>query len=260
MSEPILQTCLPFAPWMDARTWRLPGVVPAAPGDWLSVDDAFAPQMAERDRLIAEAPGKVLGMLERARPAAEELLELVLARLRVTQGYVVGAHEVRRPDDVMVALERDQPIRVLGRLVQEDLCLLDHDGDESVLMAAALCFPASWTLAEKLGRPMLRIHEPVTHYSEDVAKRVQRLFDAIRPEQPLQRWNALVYDDPELHQPRLEGQRRPRPVRRDYLRSERQVLVRLPQTRAVVFSIHTWVVEIGNLDPEARDGMAAAGL
>lgn len=260
MSDPILQSRLPFAPWMEARTWRLPGVVPAGPDGWLSVDDAFGRQMAERDRLIAERPDKVLGMLERARPAAAELLDAVLERLRATPGYDVGAGAVRRPDGVTVALERDRPMTVLGRLVQEDLCLLDHDGAESVLVAAALCFPASWTLAEKLGRPMLRIHEPVKHYTEDVAKRVQRLFDAIRPEQPLQRWNALVYDEPELHQPRSEGQRRPRPVRRDFLRSERQVLLRLPASRAVVFSIHTWVVRMEDLDPEARAAMPAAGL
>lgn len=260
MSEPILQSCLPYAPWMEPRTWRLPGIVPAEPGSWLSVDDAFAGQMAERDRLIAERPDAVVGMLERARPAAEELLELVLEKLRSVPGYAVGGAAVTRPDGVTVPLDPAAPMQVLGRLVQEDLCLLMQEGEEAVLVAAALCFPASWTLAEKLGRPMVRIHEPVTHYTEDVAKRVQRLFDAIRPEQPLQRWNALVYDDPELHQPRLEGQRRPRPVRRDYLRSERQVLVRLPQTRAVLFSIHTHVVEIARLDAAARDGMAAAGL
>lgn len=260
MTEPVLQSRLPFAPWMDARTWRLPGIIPAGPDSWLAVDEAFAAQMAVRDRLIAERPERVLGLLERARDAAGELLDAVLERVRATPGYAVSAAEVRRPDGVTVALDRDDPMPVLGRLVQEDLCLLMQEGDEAVLVGAALCFPASWTLAEKLGRPMVRIHEPVTHYTDDVARRVQRLFDAIRPGQPLQRWNALVYDDPELHQPRLEGQRRPRPVRHDYLRSERQVLVRLPVSRAVVFAIHTHVVRIADLEPEARAAMAAAGL
>lgn len=260
MTTPILQQTLPFAPWLDARTWRLPGIIPAMPGDWLRVDEAFVPQMAERDRLIAEAPDRVLGLLERARLAAAELLDAVLAKLAVTPGYAVGPDLVQRPDGLTVPADREDPMRVLGRLVQEDLCLLQQEGDEAVLVGAALCFPASWTLSEKLGRPMVRIHEPVTPYTEDVARRVQRLFDAIRPEQPLQRWNALVYDDPVLHQPRVEGQRRPRPVRRDYLRSERQVLLRLPRTRAVVFSIHTHVVRIADLEPEARDAMPAAGL
>jgi hypothetical protein len=53
----ILQTTLPFAPWMDPRTNRLPGVLPLKGDDWLRVDEAFGAQMAERDRLIREVPG-----------------------------------------------------------------------------------------------------------------------------------------------------------------------------------------------------------
>lgn len=260
MTQPILQTRLPFAPWMDPRTRKLPGILPADPGDWLRVDEAHAGQMAERDRLIAEQPDKVHALLGRGRPAAEELYRKVLARLAETPGYRVAEAGVTRPDGVVVPLDPLAPLMTLGRLVQEDLCLMEQDGAESLLTGAILCFPASWMLAEKLGRPMTGIHLPVAHYTEDVARRVQRLFDAIRPEQPLHRYNALVYDDATLHQPRPEGQRRPRPVLRQYLRSERQCLIRLPETRAVVFSIHTYVVRVEDLDPEARAGMAEAGL
>ncbi|MEH6774925.1 MAG: DUF3445 domain-containing protein [Cereibacter changlensis] len=257
---PILQASLPFAPWMDPRTWRLPGILPVEGEDWLRIDDAYAAQMAERDRLIAATPGLVEGMLESARPAAEELFELVLGWLARTPGFTVAAGQVTRPDGVAVPLDRGRPLLTLGRLVQEDLCLLQAEGGESLLTGAILCFPASWTLAEKLGRPMIRIHVPVESYTEAVARRVQRLFDAIRPEQMLWRANALVYDDPALHQPRPEGVHRPAPRDGRYLRSERQVLRRLPETRAVVFSIHTYLVRIGDLAPEARAGMAGAGL
>jgi hypothetical protein len=34
----ILQSALPFAPWMDPRTNRLPGVLPLEGDDWLRVD------------------------------------------------------------------------------------------------------------------------------------------------------------------------------------------------------------------------------
>ena len=47
---PILQKTLPFAPWMDPRTWRLPGIVPLTDDGWIAPDDAYAGQMAERDR------------------------------------------------------------------------------------------------------------------------------------------------------------------------------------------------------------------
>lgn len=263
MTQPILQSRLPFAPWMDPRTARLPGVLPVEGDDWLRVDDAFAGQMAERDRLFAEKSQIVHAMLETARPAAEELYAAVLARLARTEGYVVGPDEVHRPDGVRVALDPGQPMKTLGRLVQEDLCLMekpDPTAAEHVLTGAVLCFPASWSLSEKLGRPLIGIHRPVPDYEAEIARRVQRLFDAIRPEQPLWRMNSLVYRDPSLHQPRREDD--PRVDRRggSYVRAERQTLMRLPQTRAVVFAIHTYVVDIASLSAEERAGLEEARL
>ena len=248
---------------MDPRTARLPGVLPVEGDDWLRVDDAFAGQMSERERLIAGQPEVVHGMLETARPAAEELYAVILARLAQTPGYQVGAQEVRRPDGVTVPLDAAMPLKTLGLLVQEDLCLmekLDNAGDEHVLTGAILCFPASWSLAEKLGRPLIGIHRPVPDYETEIARRVQRLFDAIRPEQPLWRMNSLVYRDPSLHQPRREVD--PRIDRRggSFVRAERQTLTRLPKSRAVVFAIHTYVVDIASLSAEEVAGLKDARL
>ena len=253
--KPILQSHLPFAPWMDPRTSRLPGTLPLAGGEWTCVDDAFAGQMAERDRLIAAHPDLVHALQDRAKPASQELYETVLNALRLRPGYNVSAQTVCRPDGVVVPLNPSEPLLTLGRLVQEDLCLLEQTDAEHVLTGAILCFPASWTLAQKLGRPMTQIHVPVESYTDDIARRVQRLFDAIRPEQPLWRANSLIYDDATLHQPRREGERRPRPVAKTYARSERQCLIRLPQTRAVVFAIHTYVVAMSDLPPDVAQGL-----
>lgn len=253
----ILQTTLPFAPWMDPRTNRLPGVLPLEGDDWLRVDEAFAAQMAERDRLIREVPDLVHALLPQGVAAAQELYGCVLARLATETGYAVGADAVQRPDGVSIPLDQSQPLLTLGRLVQEDLCLLDSVGGEHVLTGAILCFPASWTLAQKIGRPLSDIHIPVPSYDGGIARRVQRMFDAIRPEQPLWRANALLYDDPTLFQPRREGVPRPRPVEKTYLRSERQCLLRLPETRAVVFTIHTWVLRRSDLPPEAEGAILA---
>ena len=247
MHPPILQSCLPFLPWMDPRTARLPGVLPLQDDDWLVVDDAFAGQMAERDRLIATRPDAVHAMLPAARDAADEVLSITLQKLERSPGYHLTRATVTRPDGVTVPLDRDRPLLTLGRLVQEDLCLMEPGPDGHVLTGAILCFPASWTLAEKIGRPLMGIHAGVPPYSDDVGRRVQRMFDAIRPDQPLWRMNYLTYDDHILHQPRREGDRRPRPVGHFLIRCERQCFVRLPETRAVVFSIHTDVVRAETL-------------
>ncbi len=257
---PILQSRLPFAPWMDPRTARLPGVLPVEADDWLQLDDAFAGQMAERDRLIAGQPDIVHAMLPQGMAAATELYHSVLARLAHVPGYRMATGRVQRPDGAEVALDPVRPLATLGRLVQEDLCVMERAGEEHILTGACLCFPASWSLSEKIGRPLTGIHTPVASYDGDIARRVQRMFDAIRVEQPLWRMNALVYVDPSLHQPRREAD--PRTDRRGgvYLRAERQCFVKLPQTRAVVFSIHTYVVRTETLTQAERDGLVEARL
>lgn len=250
MSDAVFQSRLPFLPWMDPRTARLPGILPVEGEDWLRVDDAYAGQMALRDDLIARRPDAVHGLLPQGQAAAAALYAVVLDHLRGTDGFRIGLTTAERPDGVTVALDPTQPLLTLGRLVQEDLCLMQAEGAEHALTGAILCFPASWTLSQKLGRPLIAIHTPVPQYEEGLARRVQRLFDAIRPEQPLWRMNYLTYDDPTLHQPRLEGESRPRPTAHVFVRCERQCLLRLPVSRAVVFSIHTYLVRSDTLTPD----------
>jgi hypothetical protein len=260
MTDPILQQSLPHLPWMDSRLARLPGVLPLGGDDWLVQDDAFAGQMAERERLIVGDGGAVYRQLPEGRAAADELFDLVLCKLSGRTGYHVQADRVVRPDGVEVGLDRSEPLLTLGKLVQEDLCIMEAAGAVHRLTGAILCFPASWHLDEKIGRALIGIHKPVAAYDDALAARVQRMFDAIRPGQGLWRMNALVYRDPTLHQPRRESD--PRTDRRggSYLRAERQCFVRLPRTQAVIFSIHTYMVTLTTLPPQALAGLEEARL
>ena len=235
----IFQTALPYDPFAAPP---LPGIRPLGDLPWLLRDEAHAAQMAERDRLLREKRDAVIAMDEAARPAAEELLEIVLA-----DQFPDAITEAIRADGVTVSIDRADPMGTLNCLVQEDLCLMEKRGEEHVLTAAALCFPARWMLSEKFLRPLIRIHRPVDVYDDGIAKRVQRLFDGVQPGRPIWRFNRVDHADPTLHQPVSEyarhdhpGPDRPKP----YLRSERQCILRLPRTRAVVFSIHTYVLDV----------------
>ena len=263
MDDIVLHDTLRVAPWLDPALWRLPGVKPLDVEDWLIRDEAFAGQMSLRDSLIATRGEKVHGLLEHGIPAAVECLDLVVEALAADADYRIAPDRVTRPDGVTVTLDRAAPLLTLGRLIQADVCLMQESPDGHVLTGAILCFPASWTLAEKLGRPMLSIHEPVPEYDGDVGARVQRLFDAIRPERPLWRANAVLHSDPTLFHPRSECD--PPTVRRGpgggrYLRSERQTLRRLPETGAVVFTIHTTVIPLDRLSADQKEGLAGITL
>ncbi len=237
----ILQSSLPYA---ESDRKALPGMFPLDPHEWLLCDDAFAAQMGEREALLATRRDAVIDLLPEGAAAASELLDVVLAFLATAKGYSCGEDRVERPDGVHVAVNRDDPLGTVGRLVQEDLCILERseDAGEHVMTGAVLCFPSAWTLAQKIGKPMTRIHKPVTEYTTDVGKRVQRLFDGIKAGRPMWRFNWLPTDDTALFRPKLEFADK---VRRDglpYLRSERQTLMRLPVSGAVVFGIHTYLV------------------
>ncbi|MFY0619216.1 heme-dependent oxidative N-demethylase family protein [Shimia sp.] len=241
--DTILQKHMPFDPLQNTP---LPGVAPLAMSDWLIIDDAYAPQMALRRRLLANRRQDVLQVAPQALPAAQELLSLVLEQLAMREDFDVSESHVTCADGHRVTLIWDDPMQTVGQLVQEDMCLLQKQGDEHVLTGAVLCFPAGWTLSEKFQKSLLRIHAPVSEYDENIAKRVQRLFDGVRPGRPLWRKNALWYDDPCLFAPRSEATphlpARDPGTHRPFLRSERQSFVRLPKSQAVVFSIHTFVL------------------
>lgn len=246
MTHPILQTTVPDE---MARARALPGVAPCSPRDWLRIDDAYTAQMARRLDLINNQRDAVVWMDDAALPAAIELLDATLDLLPEL-GFVVDGDHVTCPDGRKVAMSRSDPLGSLGAVVQEDLCLLEKRGDEHVLIGAVLCFPASWLLAEKVGRPLSAIHDPVDEYDSGLAARVQRLFDGVQVGRPLWRMNQLWYTDPELHQPRSETAPRAivdGPNGAAFYRSERQCILRLPVTQVVVFTIHTFVLNAADV-------------
>lgn len=104
-------------------------------------------------------------------------------------------------------------------------------------------------------KPMLRIHKPIAAYTPELALRVQRLLDGVPPGRGLMRGTASRSDAP-LSDPRSEGELRHGSQQSRYIRVERQSLVRLPNTRAVVFTIHTQVVRPEALTPDQAKALA----
>lgn len=224
---PILQDHLPEAQRAAAMA-RLPKMQPVR-GNWLLRDSAFDAQLAEKARLLATCPDDVKMALPGAQDACVEVLEHVCDLL----------------GNAVTKAMRADPLGALAGLIQEDVCILQKRGAEHVLTAGLLCFPASWMLAEKIGRPLTRIHAPVDVYDAMIAARVQRLFDGVQPGRPLWRANLLSYEDPTLYQPRREVETRPTGANGPaFERSERQTVLQLPRTGAVVFAIHTTVVAL----------------
>lgn len=217
----------------------LPRVQPVQ-GPWITVDDAYGAQVAERQQLLEHRPDDVL-----VRPETR-LVEPLAAGLRhafeAHPDFAVPDDGVRCPDGQLRPLRLDRILEDAASILQEDLCLLERRHDVHVLVSAVLCFPASWTLSEKIGRPLWQVHRTVDAYDQNIGGRVERLLSGLREDTPLWRSNLLRYEAPDLYQPRSEyAPARPEPEDGPWWRSERQTFVRLAPD-LVLFAIHTRVV------------------
>jgi hypothetical protein len=251
----------PYAPFLEPRTARPPGLSPLDPAEWLACDPDYAQQMTQRDRLIAEQPDLVMAATDDAADALEELRETVLTALTARSEWRIAPDAVRRPDRETVPLDTPT-LPLIGRLLQEDMLLMAPGDPEYRLIGGVLCFPSRWSFAEKLGRPLTEIHSIVPGYAEELAPRVNRVFDAVAVERPLIRVNWAVHPTPALHQPRVKTSDGAAPVvpltGRFWLRTERQTLRRLPRTRAVAFGIKLTVTPLQALTPLQRAGLGVA--
>lgn len=226
----------PYAPFMDPRSARPPGLSPLDMAEWTVRHPDFDAQMQRRREVLAAHSDIALGATSRGEPPELELLGMINTHLG----------DGPRP---LTLKELFDPLTALGNLVAEDFCLLlpDEASGEYLMVAAVLCFPSRWLLSEKLGRPLTIIHDPVPDYDETLARRVNRVFEALRPERPLVRVNWTVQTDPELFQPIGRLGQQPERMRDGdayYLRTERQTLVKLPETGAVAFGIKTSVTPV----------------
>jgi dimethylamine monooxygenase subunit A len=258
-----------YRPFLDGP-WRLAmGIKALDLAEWIEIDERFLDQLAERRRLLAERREEVVAALPESGAGQEELLELLLDHLpkRFPEHY-------RRRERLIENLatgERfeieawaERPLELAGRLVQEDLCLMQRSEAGYRLVAAVLCFPAHWRLADKLGRPLQAIHDPVPGFGERLAAPVDRFFGNIQVERPVWRVNWSLVDTPTLFLP-PEHRGRPREIAAArageelWLRIERQTLRRLPCSGDVVFGIHTRVDPLAQAidSPQAALALAA---
>lgn len=216
--------------------------------DWLSVDASYSADLAEKRWLLRERHGDVVAHLPLGDLAAHETLDLVREWMDARHPGLV--------DEPPVGLH---PVDAAGRMVQEDLCVMTHDGEDWRLSAASVCFPSRWSLHQKLGSTLEAIHDPVPGYHDSIGAVVDSTFDRLAVSRPLWRLNWTILDDPMLFQPgRKSGARRAAHSLADLtLRVERQTLRRLPRTGAVLFTIRTYR---HRLDDVARDPARARDL
>ncbi|WOI54667.1 DUF3445 domain-containing protein [Parvularcula sp. LCG005] len=237
---------------------------------WIELDSHLADRLAEKDALFAGKLDTVFQATHQSLPAQEEVWSLLTAYLveHFPDDYVRSDGDiVLTRQDRCVRYDPLRPLLSASRLIDEDLCLMIRHDDGWRLDAASLCFPSHWSLADKFEQPMLRIHAPVPGFADRMAARVERIFDHLKPEQPVWRLNWSLHDEPTLHlpnlphAPRFMGMSDQSILANAFMRIERQSLRKLPRSNAIVFAIKTYVDPLHALEraePQLLSDIASA--
>lgn len=257
-----------FAPYASGKFQMAMGMVALDLKDWIDVDHSRATELTEKERLLSEKHEAVFADLPGSEAAQREVLMLLLDNLeRCHPGLIAFdegvVHVAETGKSYRLSDFGDHALDLAGRLVQEDLCLMTPGEAGYVLHAASLCFPGRWLLGEKLGRPMMGIHEPVSGYAEKLGKPVDRFFTHLKADKPVSRLNWSILDDPALFQTsghsstvQHRGITAENAGKCLWLRIERQTLRRLPQSGDILFTIRTFVDPLCAL--EGRPDLAAS--
>lgn len=137
----------------------------------------------------------------------------------------------------------------IGCVCEADWVLLSPDADSGhPVLAGVVCFPSSWSLPEKLGRPIREVHAPVPTVNAVLGRSIDAFLQRLVPGEAWQRENwGFSADDVLDHHPEASTPPLSESVTLEttWLRLESQLFVRMPQTQAILFGIR---VEVHRLD------------
>ncbi len=249
----------PFRPSFDLSMGTLP--LPPERGV-IEVDEPWAMERTLKQQALSTHHSYYFAERAESRVAQREALSLILRDARRLYPKLFGYRE----EEESVILQSPEgsstwhpdhalaPLDWVGRFFQEDFLLLD---DEGILRAGQLCFPSGWSLAEKMNKPFLSIHEPLPSVMNPMLKAANAFMQRLRAGKPMERtnWGFRLTDQLDLssrytgwYRSVVDEQMKTLRVEdvgaRVWVRIEHQTLTRLPGGY-VLFTIHTFQNPLG---------------
>lgn len=256
--------------------------------EWIALDQNYKDRMELKKEVIQRVGAEVMNCLPPGYDGCVEHLEMLVEYLprRYPTVYTMSADKKKitntvtdesfdlRPENFNKtdATNTKHPLYIAGRLIEDDISILTipSGSDEYVLQAALFGFPAGFHIDKKIGLKLTDIHGPVPTYESKLKIAMNRFFKNVGPSRMVMRVNWGINDRLELHMP--DGGHlyedddldtaadESIDINQCQLRIERQVLRRLPRTKALAFLAKTYVYPITELAKEPGFAKKLAGL
>ena len=252
------------------------GLRPMEMAEWLDTGPDHAAFMAAKRARLAGCPPLYYRTLERSRTAQADLLAHVTGHLLAHHADAFSGDQ-RSLHDRLDGSRHDladparEPLDVLGGLIEEDFVLFGREEGRDIVIAASNAYTSSGRIVSCVGRDMHFAHEPVPGLNEALAQRIDRVIGNVQAGKPVVRFNWFVTPIASRLFPERShaaniaaSEEAARLLKADYrragdvlnLRVERQTFLRLPETGALAFGIHTYSDPLASIAGE-RDSLAA---
>jgi hypothetical protein len=257
------------------------GLRPMKPDLWVLMGAGHEAIMREKRERLAAFPRLYYRTLPGSLAAQCELRERVIAHL--VSDYPehferTGSLVNSRGTGVECDLTDHsiEPLLQLSNLIEEDFMLIQEVDGAPRITAASNAYSSSGRLVASVGRDIEWAHQPVPGLTRQLGPRINRVLDSVHTATPCERFNWQLtpmstiffpHDDPHaanaaaMHgicQSLCENPDRAGDLL--WIRVERQTLSRLPESRAVAFSLHTYSDPLSSLRTDAESVRAMLAL
>ena len=161
------------------------------------ISDQFSHQFG----IKSLAPGQ--NLLERTDEFKNQLALKKTLLSQDLQYYSCSTSESVLAEDEVSMMLTGKPDKLIetSKNIQEDLVILSGDASLShPIIAGTVCFPNGWTISEKIGQGIDKVHEPVPEYAEVMSEAVNRMLERLRSGRTFWRCNWAVKPSSRLDQ------------------------------------------------------------
>lgn len=236
--------------------------------DWIQLDNDYMRFHDDKARRIVERGSKciktdpdpkvydaTLELLEELTDYLTERYPSMFKRTDVGLDNILTSESFdTRSDHLTVNGNKESPMQLCARLVQDDLAIMfEKEDGQYYLLAGAILLAGFWRLEDKFGMVLSDIHTSgdVPGFKEKLEKGMKSFFRRVKPEAPVLRNNYFIQVDDELGwSPSIGSEdsdgigwftlEKNKAIEHHHFRSERQSLRRLPRSGGVVFTIRTY--------------------
>ncbi|KAK6497926.1 hypothetical protein TWF481_012320 [Arthrobotrys musiformis] len=269
----------PFRPFKPKYHMTM-GLEKCAPNDLFLLDSLYPSRIALRKRIVNEFPEMTLGASQTCDTTIKELYSYILSQhlpLRFPKLFTITADAEFKnhvSGDVFPAIPPKssmEALKILATTVEDDILILQKEEERETysLQGFIACFPNGFDSSKKMGMGLNEIHEPVPMFKERLALSMERFFGKLEVGKWVRRLNWTISTHDRLFLPtgnhHYEGEQIPEQpetvdLEKTFLRVERQVLLRLPASRDMVFFVKTYMTRLARVKEEGQGEALATAI